>query len=233
MRVPQLPIYYFKPPRNSYDYRMRLSSFEKRYLFVGLIFISFLVGVIFFLRSLRPHSALSPEGTKVKGPINAPVWIQEFSDFQCPACRKANEILQEILNKYPGKIRLIYYHFPLRMHPWANLAHQCAQCAEMQGKFWAYHDLLYAKQPDWSGQQNPKETLVQYAISLGMNEAQFRKCADENQGNDQISNDIQRGQLQQVSSTPTFFVNGVRILGGNLFKEQMEKTIQAEMRKKS
>ncbi len=212
---------------------MKFSSSEKRYIIVGLFLVGFLIGIVFVLKSFQPHRVIPLEGGKVKGPINAPVWIQEFSDFQCPSCQKATQMAHAIFDKYPGKIRLIFYHFPLRMHPWANLAHQCAECAFIQGKFWPYHDILYAKQSDWVNQSNPKETLVQYAISLGMNEASFRQCVNTGQGGIQVMGDMQRGQFQQVDSTPTFFVNGKRILGGVTFQQELEKTIQQELGKKS
>lgn len=171
------------------------------------------------------------EGGKTKGPINAPISIQEFSDFQCPACQKATQAVGEIIKKYPGKMRISFFHFPLKMHSWAALAHQCAECATQQGKFWPFHDQLYLNQSVWSALPNPKDTFRKYAQDLGLDMKLFSKCVDENLGQGKILEDVKRGQDLQINSTPTFFVNGKRIIGGKTFAEDFEKLILEEMRK--
>ena len=170
-------------------------------------------------------------GGKVKGPINAPLKIQEFSDFQCPACQKGRDTLEELWKKYPDKVRLTFFHFPLMMHPWAMTAHQCAECAYLQGKFWPYHDLLFSRQKEWSEGKDPKTLFIRYAKELGLDVQRFQKCLELNETKSAVVEDVRRGNEVQVQSTPTFILNGRRVPGGKLLAENLEKMIQEELTK--
>src|SRR5262249_31340651 len=91
-----------------------------------------------------PQVQVSYDPSRVRGEPGAPVTIVEFSDFQCPYCRKAHATLKEVLSKYEGRVRLAYRDFPLsQIHPQSHKAAEAARCAGEQGKFWAYHDLLF------------------------------------------------------------------------------------------
>lgn len=199
---------------------------RKRYLWVGVILTIALVAVVPLVRAMQP--ALSTlKGGKIKGPVNAPVVIQTFSDFQCPACQRAHETMKKIEERYPGKLRVYFFHFPLRMHQWAMPAHQSAECAARQGKFWPYHDLLYEKQKNWSSLQDPKVAFKDYARQLELNTRLFSGCLDQGETQGVVMEDVEKGRQQQVNSTPTFFVNGKRIVGGSAFEGEMDATIQA------
>ncbi len=83
-----------------------------------------------------------------RGPKDAPVTIVEFSDFQCPFCKSANTTVKQVLDKYPGKVRLVFRDYPIAsLHPQAPKAHEAARCAGDQSKFWEYHDVLFERSP--------------------------------------------------------------------------------------
>jgi protein-disulfide isomerase len=211
---------------------MAAASFQKRYLVTGLILgigLIILVPLVkLFQGAVTPPEA---QGLKVRGPIKAPVWIQEFSDFQCPACGNAPKVVEDIFKRYPGKIRQYYYHFPLAMHKWATLAHRSAECAAEQDKFWPFHDVLFERQKVWSNLQDPKPAFHQYAREIGLDENRFTACFDQGQTPDVILKDIEKGKSLQVRSTPTFFVNGKQVIGGKLFAQEIEKVIKEELGK--
>ena len=109
-----------------------------------------------------------------RGPKDAPVTIVEFSDFQCPFCKTANTTVKQVLDKYPGKVRLVFRDYPIAsLHPQAPKAHEAARCAGDQAKFWEYHDVLFERSPKMSPQD-----LKQYALDLKLDAAAFDQCLD-------------------------------------------------------
>lgn len=201
---------------------------RKRYALTGLLLTVSMVIFVLVWRQFslgeRLDTVLNPHA-KRQGPNVAPVKIIEYSDFQCPVCGTVQPILKELMSKYEGNIQLEFRHFPLPSHQWAALAHQAAECANRAGKFWEYHDLLYNNQPTWSGSFNPKNQFVQYAGEVGLDENEFRACLEDGKAKDIVFQDQNSGNLQQVSSTPTFFVNSRRIVGTADLKMRMELEI--------
>ncbi len=188
---------------------------NKRTLIVGIVLAGILAGGILFFRKSNMSGLNVPgqSGLKTKGPADAPVEIVEYSDFQCPACMKAQPTLKAIMEEYPGKIRVTFMHFPLPMHQWAGLAHQAAECANQQGKFWEYHDLVYSKQTVWSSSPNPSESLIAYGRDAGLDLDKFGVCLSDGAITKKILEERARGQSLQLASTPTFFINGERVVG--------------------
>lgn len=185
-----------------------------RVILPGIVIVAALAAVVFFLKkNPAPQAGEQSSGEKTRGPENAQVSIVEYSDFQCPACQKAQETLTKLLTDYPTQIKLIFKHFPLSMHVWAPLAHQAAECARTQGKFWEMHDQLYAKQQEWSGPAHPSENFIQMAKEAGLNIDQFAACLSNPAINENIMKDRKRGEELQVNSTPTFFIDGERLVG--------------------
>lgn len=186
-----------------------------------------LVGGFFFLRQKYSGTAVfTPDkvsGGRLRGPQTAPVEIVEFSDFQCPACKKAQPVLADLLARYPDQVKLIFKHFPLRGHPWALLAHQAAECAHREGRFWDYHDRLYAEQEHWSKSTNPAEDFLRYAREVGLELEPFASCLTREEVRQAILADKREGQKLKISSTPTFFINGTRIVGHVELKREGEK----------
>lgn len=164
------------------------------------------------------------------GNPNASVIIVEFGDFQCPFCKRLFETTeQEIIEKYvkTGKAKFVYRDFPLAsIHNMAQKAAEASECADEQGKFWPYHDLLYERQDRLS-----VENFKAWAKELGLNGAQFDACLDSGKFKDEVENDFQAGQRAGVSGTPATFVNG-RIVTGAVPFAQFEQIIEEELNKK-
>lgn len=146
---------------------------------------------------------------RLLGSPQAPVMIVEFSDFQCPFCRKVQSTLKTLLAKYQGQVSLAYRDFPLReLHPEAQLRAQSSRCAAEQGKFWDYLDLLFAS----TGKLNSSRA-TELAQSLGLDTRQFASCLSSGKYDKQIEQDIQDGIRAGVEGTPAIFINGKLISG--------------------
>ncbi len=169
--------------------------------------------------------AVSADRGFAKGTKDAPVTIVEFSDFQCPFCRNVNATLQQVLDRYPGKVRLVFRDFPLvQLHPGAPKAHEAARCAAQQGKFWEYHDVLFERSP----RHSPPE-LKQYAQELKLDAAAFARCLDAGAQAAEVSRDLQEGARLGVTGTPSFFINGRALEGAQPFTA-FQKIIDSELR---
>ncbi len=160
----------------------------------------------------------------VRGPKNAPIEFIEFSDYQCPFCRRAEKTVAEIWKKYRGKIKHVFIDFPLGFHKNAKKAAMAANCAAEQGKFWEYHDLLY-KAPLGD------DVYIDYAKKLGLNLDRFKECLDRNRYESDINKDIEKGKKVGVRGTPAFFING-RLVSGAQPLENFVKIIEEELRSK-
>lgn len=159
------------------------------------------------------------------------VIVQEFSDFQCPFCQKFwNESYKQIKKDYidTNKITFIYRHFPLGFHANAQKAAEAAECANLQDKFWAYHDILFTKgKADGTGLD--VQSLKLYAKEAGLNAPQFNSCLDENKTADIVDADTKEGQKAGVTGTPTFFINGKRLVGALPYAE-FKKVIEEALK---
>jgi protein-disulfide isomerase len=175
--------------------------------------------------------AYQPKRTEVaadgpsKGPKDAPITIVEFSDFECPFCGRAEENLQKVLAKYPGKIRLVYRDYPLPSHSHAEKAAEAAHCAGDQGKYWEMHGKLFANQRALGEDQ-----LKQYAKALGLDGAKFEKCLASGEKAPEVDKHRRAGEEVGVSGTPAFFVNGVPLSGAQPV-EKFTAIIDAELKK--
>jgi len=174
---------------------------------------------------LRPPSVdVAFDPARVKGDANAPVTIVEFSDFQCPFCKQAEAALQAVMAKYGNKVRLAFMDFPLReIHPRAQAAAEAGRCAHEQGKFWEFHDVLYADQSKLDA-----PGLIATARGLGMNEQAFQSCLDSGKFKAKIDADLAEGQKVGVAGTPGFFINGV-FLSGAQPQAEFERIIDTQL----
>lgn len=137
--------------------------------------------------------------------------IVEFSDFQCPACKSAQSYVDDLMQRYDGRVRLVYRHLPLTsIHRYAKEAALAAEAADRQGKFFEYHDLLFANQAEWT-QGDVEEYFGQYASDLGMDREQFIKDYNSQEIKDIVDKDILYANQLGLNSTPTFFVNGEKM----------------------
>ena len=163
------------------------------------------------------------EGAPVRGSAAAPVTLVEFSDFECPFCKQVQPILKQVLERYPGKVRLAYRDFPLdSIHPQARRAAEAARCANDQGKFWEYHDVLFAH-----AKLSPDD-LKQYAAQTGLDAAKFEACLSSGVHKAAVQRDVDEGARLGITGTPAFFING-RALTGAQPLEAFVRVIEEEL----
>ena len=176
----------------------------------------------------QPRTQVEATGP-ARGPADAKVTIIEFSDYQCPFCRRAEPTLQQVLAQYEGKIRFVFRHFPLdRIHPQARGASEAAACAAEQGKFWEYHAELFTE-----GAQFDRAGLDALATKTpGLDAAAFKLCVDERKTQALVEADLQAGQAAGVTGTPAFFINGIPLRGA-LPIDDFKKVIDAELAEKA
>ena len=166
------------------------------------------------------------------GSPDAPVTIIEFSDFECPFCKGFFDgPFKEIRTNYinTGKVKYVLRDFPLSgIHPNAEIAAEAANCANEQDKYWEFHDLLFENQEDWvSG--NTTVEFKKYSSSLGLNGAQFDLCLENRKYVDEILKDMQDGFDAGVQGTPTFYINGVKVVGAqvySVFKQVIDEELE-------
>jgi protein-disulfide isomerase len=150
----------------------------------------------------------NPSDAPSRGPSTAKVTVVAWSDFQCPYCARGSMTLRELSSRYGDRIRLVFRNQPLPMHDRAKEAAAAALAANDQGKFWEYHDALFAH-PD----QLDRASLERRAQELGLDVIRFRASMDSQRTKDRLSADLADAQRLGVTGTPTFFVNGRRITG--------------------
>jgi protein-disulfide isomerase len=156
----------------------------------------------------------------VRGPQNAPVTLEEFSDFECPACRGLDPGLRNISRDYGERVRWVFRNFPLSMHKYSFIAARAAEAAGVQGKFWQMHDMLYDHQDDWKDAPEPRDLFNNYAAQLGLDVERFKADLNRQDLADRIKQDYDRGVSLNVRGTPTIFVNGEELMPGKLPTEQ-------------
>lgn len=202
----------------------------KKYVTTGFLLTIFLVsGVLVYKKNFVQYEIPTAfaSDAKAKGSQSPKVTIVEYSDFQCPACKKAMPVIQKFTKKYEADLQVVYRHFPLSGHQWSSLAHQCAECAVSQGKFWDFHDKLFETQDDWSGPEHPGKFFLQYAKDMELDLDKFVECISDENVRQNVLKDKESGMKLQVSSTPTFFINGERFVGSI----ELEKNGEAFIRK--
>jgi protein-disulfide isomerase len=162
------------------------------------------------------------------GDAKAVVTLVEFSDFQCPFCARIMPTLKRVRETYGDRVRIVWKDFPLTaIHPQAFKAAEAGQCAREQGKFWEYHDRLFANQ-----QALDPEFLKKYAADTGLDAAQFSACMDTAKYGDRVQEQMGIGTRLGVESTPTVFVNG-RLVSGAQPYEVFASIIDEELERAS
>ncbi|MCB9534667.1 MAG: thioredoxin domain-containing protein [Myxococcales bacterium] len=167
-------------------------------------------------RADRPppsHHDIDTSGTAGKGPADAPVVLVEYSDFECPYCKRLTDALHEVAEREPELLRIHFKHFPMDtscndtmagpLHKEACNAAVAAVCAERQGKLWPMHDLLFA-----NARKLSREAYLEFAAQIGVDVEGFRACLDDPAALQRVKDDIAEGAKMGVRGTPTFFVNG-------------------------
>jgi len=177
---------------------------------------------------LRPppvfRAEISVAGEPFKGSEKARVTIVKFEDFHCPFCKQAQPTFNELLSRYNGQVRLVHKDLPLEsLHPQARQAAEAARCAYEQGKFWEYHDKLYANSPKASA-----DDLKSYAKEVGLNVDSFDLCFAGGKYKAVVQQDLNEGARLGLTGTPTIFING-REIPGNQPLKAFEAIIDEEL----
>lgn len=176
-----------------------------------------------------PVLTVPVDSRNARGPENAPVTIVEFSDFECVHCAALHEALEDTWRRAPNLLRIVFRYFPLdsacnplvssRFHPLACDAAIAAECAGQQGKFWQYHDLLFAHRTALR-----RERLAEFARQLKLDVPTFEKCLQDPSTRVIVESDVALGRQLGVNSTPTLFVNG-RVIRGALEAETLRRAL--------
>ncbi len=137
------------------------------------------------------------------GPKNAPILIEVFSDFMCPFSARFSKTTSQIHQNYPDKARIEFRHFPLPFHQGSDQIAEASLCAQEQGKFWSYHDALFA-----GAGPKTKEELISLATSLGLDKERFGSCVESRKYKTLVLKDVEEGRKRGANGTPSYFVNG-------------------------
>ncbi|MEW5867952.1 MAG: DsbA family protein [Chloroflexota bacterium] len=229
-------------------------TFKRSHLYMALLPLAFVVGLsvgyLFWGRQSPPRAAAPqatpqaaaqeerPQAAKrydvpvdddpILGPENAPITLIEFSDYECPYCRRWHtEVFDRLIQEYPDQIRFVYRDFPLSsIHPEATPAAEAADCANEQGAFWQFQNLLF------SSSDLSTETYIQYATDLNLDVQQFTTCIESGKYSDEVQADYQYAAELGVRSTPTFFINGLPVVGAqpyDVFKDIIDRELAGEI----
>ena len=179
-----------------------LVSDDGKHLIVGEVLDS----TVDPLKEIRDKIALSD--VPFKGDENAVVTVVEYSDFQCPFCKRGADMLPQILEEYKGKVKVIFKQFPLPNHNWAKSASVASLCSYNQSneKFWSFHDKVFEIQKEIN-LENSKDKFKEIATQVGLDSAQFEKCMQSPDMAQKVEEDIKEANSIGVSSTPTFVIN--------------------------
>jgi protein-disulfide isomerase len=164
------------------------------------------------------------------GDPNAPITMVEFSDFECPVCRTLHDGLRGLLSKYP-QVRLVFKDFPLEQHPWARTSAIAGRCAYIQDPkaFWKLYDLIYDNQ-DVISAENAYSKLTDYASQIALNTDTFKSCLASPEADAAVEASRANGLALEVSSTPTIFINGRRMVGAD--PHLIEQNLSYELAKR-
>lgn len=170
------------------------------------------------------RSEVAANGPTLGAP-NAPVTIVEFSDFQCPFCSRLANAMKDVEKNYQGKIKIVFRQYPLlSIHKNAQKAAEASLCAAEQGKFWEFHDQIFADQ-----KKIEISDLKETARSLGLETTSFDSCLDNGMQAVKVQEDIKEGTKLGVNSTPTLYINGRLVVGASY--DAIAKTIDDELRR--
>lgn len=160
-------------------------------------------------------------GSPVTGNPNAPITVVEFSDFQCPFCKRGNEVMKDLLKEYPEDVKIVFKHLPLPFHQQAKPAAIAAIAAQQQGKFWEFHDALFENQDSLTDAK-----FIEIATNLGLDIEKFKADMKNEKFEKQVADDMALATQLGVRGTPGFFVNGVQVRGARplpYFKELVDQ----------
>lgn len=216
-----------------------MSNEAKVLIGISVVTIVLVVGASLIFGGQKPSENTAPiantealvrKDSNVKGAKNAKVTIVEFGDFQCPACGAVHPTVKQIAREYGDQVTFVFRNFPLQMHKNAQAAHQAAEAAGAQGKFFEMHDKLYEHQSEWEDLGTPIDKFAEYAKELKLDVDKFKADIAAKKFDKKIEQDVNDGYAVGVAATPTFFINGVKQEGSLQYNDFKEK-IDAELAK--
>lgn len=206
---------------------MRMTGETK--FFLGIIVATLAIIILGVWWTSKPAPSISKEqlivaGAATKGFEASPDYLVEFSDFQCPACKLFKPQVDEILNKYSDRMLFVYRHFPLMQHPYGQKAAMASIAAQNQGKFWEMYDYLFANQEKLSD-----EVVLTGAAEMGLDVEKFKADWESDDTKNKVQKDTADGASLGVNSTPTFYLNGVKLNLANLnsLSQEVEKAVNS------
>ncbi len=202
-----------------------------KYLLVAVTLCALIVGAVFTgRRFLHLGKSVEIVSGKEKGPKDAPIQMDVYSDFQCPACRNALPMIEEIEQKYSPYVKVIFRQFPLEHnHAWSLLAAQFSECAAQQRKFWEFHGRIYATQEEWSKLTDVTPRFIGFAQEIGLDLKVLEVCLGKEEIISQIRKERETGAARGVQSTPTIFIGTEVFVGGPQLKERAPQVIEKEL----
>ncbi len=183
----------------------------------------------------KNHMASGMDGAElihVRGQENAPVTLEEFGDFQCPACRTLEGAINQLEQDYHMRLRVIFRHLPLTIHQHAGEAALASEAAGLQGHFWEMHDLLYREQSVWSESADVRSSFNGYAGMLGLNIDRFKKDMESDKAKSRVTFDEREAAKLGVTDTPTVFLNNHEVAPTALNTPGLRAAIDAAMKAK-
>jgi protein-disulfide isomerase len=218
------------------------STLTPFYLVIGAVAVIG-IGVLAFNVFGRQAPVVSPVDVEIDpaelartpgvsiGRADAPVVIYEFADFQCPGCAQFAMFTAPLIKERlvaEGLVRYVYYDFPLAHFRHSFLAARAARCADEQGRFWDYHDVLYGRQPSWSALPDTEASarrFVEYGQEIGLDRSAFEQCVRSDRYAEEVTRNLRFGESLGVSGTPTVFVNAQRLQGVPTY-QQLEQIVR-------
>lgn len=228
------------------------------FVIIGLIFLATIAGIWWISQSGAPAEATdqntntggntqsltqqaldtyakAPAGASpehFKGSPTSTVLVEEFADFQCPACKDIHKTVNEINAAYGSRIKFVFRNYPLiQVHPKAYDAAVAAEAAGLQGKFWEMQNLLFTNQENWSMETNHRKVFEEYAKTLALDVDKFTQDSLGITAKSRVDADMQRGNGVGIRSTPTIFVNGKPLAFEQSTIEGIKAAIDAELEK--
>lgn len=183
------------------------------WVIIGIIIVVLIGGSVFLSNTAAKKNNVGVEaGSRhLKGGVEAKVTLVEYSDFQCPACQAFQPALTDVLTQFGDNISFEYKHFPLPIHPLAEQAARAAEAAGQQGKFFEFHDKLFAGQKEWSASPNPAAFFMRYAQEIGLDVDQFTRQMKSTILRDEVRSDKAEAAALELTGTPTFILNGKKM----------------------
>jgi protein-disulfide isomerase len=180
--------------------------------------------VAFYLKEPEyPLVRINVEGDPFVGPSNAGLTIVEFSDYQCPSCRKAHEVVRQVRDAYKDRVKYVFKDYPLKRNKGSDKAAEAARCAGDQGHFWEYQDLLFASEDSLT-----PDLFNQYAEKLGLDTDAFQKCLQEENYKSAVQLDLAEAKRVGIDKIPSFVVGG-KLTSGIPRKDDFTKYIDRQL----